>query len=86
MVLQPYWLLRYIWQCHACPAGPDGKLSKRESITWSDSPVQLGCCAPYAVALLPKYIEVGFACACICSCLDMRLGCFVRAQGHMALW
>ena len=80
MVLQPCWLLRCVWQCHARAAGPDGKLSKRESITWSDSPVQLGCCAPYAVALLPKYIEVGFAYTC-----HLQL-CFVKAQGHIAFW
>ncbi|KAL0024599.1 hypothetical protein WJX77_001647 [Trebouxia sp. C0004] len=38
--------------------GGNAKLSKRPSITWSDSPVAVTYSRPYAVAMLPGHIEV----------------------------
>lgn len=38
-------------------AGTNGKLSKRPGITWSDGPVAVTFSRPYAVAVLPGYIE-----------------------------
>lgn len=38
--------------------GPDGRISRKASLTWSDAPLGLAFSQPYAVALLPNYIEI----------------------------
>jgi len=38
--------------------GPDGRASRKASLTWSDTPLGLAFSRPYAVALLPNYVEI----------------------------
>lgn len=38
--------------------GQDGRISRKSSLTWSDSPIAVAFSHPYAVALLPNYIEI----------------------------
>lgn len=37
--------------------GPDAKVSRKLGLTWSDSPCAIAFSAPYAIALLPNYVE-----------------------------
>lgn len=37
--------------------GPDAKVSRKLGLTWSDSPSAIAFSAPYAIALLPNYVE-----------------------------
>lgn len=38
--------------------GLDGKPTKEYGLLWSDPPIALGCIYPYAIALLPKAVEI----------------------------
>jgi len=38
--------------------GHDGKPTRRYGLSWSETPVAIGCSYPYAIALLPKVVEV----------------------------
>ena len=38
--------------------GQDGRVSRRGSLTWSDLPLTLTASHPYAIALLPNYVEI----------------------------
>ena len=38
--------------------GPDGRASRRAGLTWSDQSTALAMSHPYAVALLPNYVEI----------------------------
>lgn len=38
--------------------GHDGKPTRRYGLSWSENPIVLGCSYPYAIALLPKNVEV----------------------------
>ena len=38
--------------------GSDGRISRKASLTWSDAPVATTHSHPYAVALLPNYVEI----------------------------
>lgn len=38
--------------------GQDGRVSRRAGLTWSDQPVAVSYSHPYAIALLPNYVEI----------------------------
>ena len=39
--------------------GHDGKVTRQHGMTWSEVPHAVSCSYPYAMGLLPAYIEVG---------------------------
>ena len=60
----------------------DGRPSRKFGLTWSDSPLQLACSAPFVLALLPKGIEV--ACPQLqstCQMLHVRGVLLVAVRG-----
>jgi hypothetical protein len=60
----------------------DGRPSRKFGLTWSDSPLQLACSAPFVLALLPKGIEV--ACPQLqstCQMLHVRGSLLVAVRG-----
>jgi len=60
----------------------DGRPSRKFGLTWSDSPLQLACSAPFVLALLPKGIEV--ACPQLqstCQMLHVRGALLVAVRG-----
>jgi hypothetical protein len=42
--------------------GPDGKPTRKHGLPWTDSPTAVVGFAPYAVAALPSFVEVGCRC------------------------
>lgn len=38
--------------------GADGRVSRKAGLTWSDAPAAVAYSQPYAVALLPNYVEI----------------------------